>query len=311
MKEYNILLFGYNGLIGNNLFQFIQKNNLLPNAQLNKIFCLSRKQIKNNIPNTHFISYSLNNLQSILTELLNSQKSTWIVLIFVGENILGLTTQKKWEKIYQSRVTVNQKIVSSLIESKADIYKIVSASAVGIYYQNPLEKVDESSPIQPNLISNLILEWENTLLNSPLSEKSIILRIGAVIDKKSNIHKMLYPLALFSIGINITPTSPFPWIHNQEIPLIIQHLLQNNQQGIFNTVNTNYLTYQEFLQKYITKYSLIKKAFLINIPKTLVRNLMKMAMPKYYELTYSLFCLPQIVPYKLIQTNYPFRYFEL
>jgi len=300
------LFLGATGLIGSQILKYIQKQEKFEN-----IFCFTRQKIPSN-SKTFFITYNSSNtdLELKITEVVNqNQKDKWIIYLFTGETIFGLINDKKWENIYKSRVLINQKIVSVLEKLGANIEKIFSASAIGIYYNSKTQEVDENSEIQPNILTNLITEWENTVLQSPFKEKSIILRIGAVLDKKSKVYQSLILPSLFSIGINFKPTSFFPWIYNEEIPLILDYLLNQDFNGIVNTVANN-TTYKEFLEIFIQKKSILKKAFIIDIDKKFLEKILKILMPKYYEITYSLFSSPKINSIYLKNYNFKFSNIE-
>lgn len=305
----NILFLGSTGLIGNNILKNIDNINYFKNY--NKIFCFTRKKISSSNPNINLINYTFYNLENTLKEIIQQNPNKWVILLFTGETIFDIITSKKWEKIYNSRVLINKKVINILEETKAEVDKIISSSAIGIYYKSSLLQVNENSPIEDHYFTNFIKEWENSTLNSIFKEKTIIMRLGAVISENSKIFKSLKLPSLFSIGINFTPSPPFPWIHNNEIPLIIDFLLEKNQTGIFNIVNPNYLTYQKFLEKFIKANSLLKKSIIINIPKNFLESFLKLIMPKYYEVIYSLFSIPQIIPQRLIDLNYPFKFNDI
>lgn len=299
-----IILFGYTGLIGNKIYQYFSQKN-----EYEKIFCFTRKNLKSNHNKTILIQYSLENLEQKLQEIItNNPNYKWIILIFTGESIFGIINSQKWKQIYDSRITINNKIISVIQKTSPEIEKIFSASAIGIYYQSPNHQVNEYSQIRENILTNLIQKWENTILNSELSQNSIVMRLGAVIDKKSKIYQSLIIPALFSIGVNFVPTPSFPWIHNNEIPEIVDFLLQKNQQGVFNIVNPKQLTYKEFIENFVKNNSILKKTLIINISKETLKRVLSALMPKFYEVTYSLFCSPKVLPQRLIELGYNFKY---
>ncbi|MCS7165211.1 MAG: NAD-dependent epimerase/dehydratase family protein [Candidatus Calescibacterium sp.] len=302
-----VLLLGQTGLIGNKIYQHIK------HMEYQKIYCLSRKSINYQDEKTIFVQY--NDLETDLEEklqtILEKNKGQWIVFLFTGETIFGFINDKKWQNIYKSRVKINQKVISVLEKLNIEVLKIFSASAIGIYYKSKDLEVDENSEIQDNIISNLIRDWEKTIIDSKYSDKSVIMRIGAVLDKKSKISQSLLVPSLFSIGINFSPSSYFPWIYNEEIPRIIEFLIQNDFTGIINTVSNNYITFREFLELYITTHSIFRKAFIIDLPLRILEKSLKLLMPKYYELPYSLFCSPKIIPHNLIKTGYSFKYNDI
>ncbi|MFN4219335.1 MAG: hypothetical protein ACK4GJ_00225 [bacterium] len=304
------LFFGYTGLIGNKLLKNLHNIPYFQDHQ--QILCFSRKKINTQLPNfIHFIQYSPKTLQDQLKETLSQKKQKWTIILLTGEPIFNLITPKQWEKIYNSRVQLNQKIIKTIEETQTEVEKIICASAIGIYYQSKQSEVTENSEITQHYFTNFIKEWEDTTLKSSFSDKAIILRFGAVLDKNSKIYESLKIPSILSLGINFTPDSPFPWIHNNEIPLILDFLLQKNQSGIFNIVNTNYLTFGEFLEKFIKNNSPLKKAFILNLPKQILKKFLSLLMPSYYEVIYSLFDIPKVIPQKLIDLKYEFKFLEI
>ncbi|MFN3477864.1 MAG: hypothetical protein ACK4ZM_00650, partial [bacterium] len=152
------LFFGSTGLIGNKLLKNLHNIPYFQDHQ--KILCFSRKKINTQSPNfIHFIQYSSKTLQDQLKETLSQKKQKWTIILLTGEPIFNFITQKQWEKIYNSRVKLNQKIIKILEETQTEVEKIISASAIGIYYQSQQSEVTENSEITQHYFTNFIKEW--------------------------------------------------------------------------------------------------------------------------------------------------------
>ncbi|MCS7243889.1 MAG: NAD-dependent epimerase/dehydratase family protein [Candidatus Calescibacterium sp.] len=303
MKNH-ILFFGYTGLIGNQIYKHIKQDNY------DKIFCFTRKRISPPTNKTSIISYTDIDidLEKKLENVLQKNEGKWTIFLFTGETIFGFINSQKWKNIFKTRIDINKKVISTLEKFNIEVSKIFSASAIGIYYQSPHTEVTENTEPQDNIVSNLVKDWENTVLKSNYVNKSVIMRLGAVLDKNSKIYQSLSLPSLMSIGINFTPNSFFPWIYNKEIPLIIEYLMKTDFSGILNTVCDNYITYREFLENFITNHSFLKKSFIIDIPKKILEKSLAFLMPSYYELIYSLFCSPKVIPQNLINLGYRFKF---
>ncbi|MCS6955751.1 MAG: NAD-dependent epimerase/dehydratase family protein [Candidatus Calescibacterium sp.] len=303
MKNH-ILLFGYTGLIGNQIYKHIKQENY------DKIFCFTRKKITPPTNKTNIISYTdiHTDLEQKLEDILQKNEAKWTIFLFTGETIFGLINTQKWQNIYKTRIDINKKVILILEKLNIEVSKIFSASAIGIYYLSPHQEVTENTEPPDNIVSNLVKDWENTILNSKYINKSVIMRLGAVLDKNSKIYQSLSLPSLISTGINFTPNSFFPWIYNKEIPLIIEYLMKIDFNGILNTVCDNYITYREFLENFITIRSFLKKSFIIDIPKKILEKSLAILMPRYYELIYSLFCSPKVIPQNLINLGYKFKF---
>jgi len=303
VEKINAIMTGFTGLIGNSIY----KNLLLKNYS--QIFCLTRRKInKNPDPKTYIVEYNYQNLEERLKAIKNPSEMKWDIFLFTGESIFSIINYKKWQRIRDSRITINQKLISVLEKTDFNIRRIFAASAIGIYYGNSLEEVNEDSPISSNLVSSLIKEWEETVLNSIYKDKAVIMRIGAVLDKNSKISQSLRLPSLFSIGISFKGSTYFPWIYLEEIPSIIDFLIKKDWTGIVNVVAPSYITYEDFVRKFVEHKSLLKKALIINVSLKTLKSLLQILMKDYYEMIFSLFQSPKIIPQRLLDLGYNYSF---
>jgi len=297
------LITGSTGLIGSSIY----KNFLYQNYD--KIFCLTRKKTKQANEKTFFYNYQ--DLENFSRDVLSKDISKNIIFdifLFSGETIFGFINQKKWQRIYDSRVTVNKNVINLLSKFSFPVRKIFSASAIGVYYGNDHNQVDEDSSISSNLVSDLIKEWESTLLDSVFRNVSVLMRFGAVLSKNSKISQSLFLPSLFSIGFSFTENYYFPWIFLDEIHFIIKFLIEKDFSGVVNVVSPEYITYEDFVEKFVQYKSLFKKAFLIKIPSKIFEKSLKFFMKDYYEMIYSLFRSPKVIPKRLLDLGYNYSF---
>ena len=143
----NILISGSTGFVGNNLVDFLTKNNHKVIRLVRKEEPYPEKQIYWN-PNSGKMD-------------INKDEKIDAVVHLAGENVgEGKWTEEKKKKIVESRLKSTKLLAESMIELKTRPKVFVSASAVGFYGNRGDEKLTEESKKGNDFLSDTCQEWE-------------------------------------------------------------------------------------------------------------------------------------------------------
>lgn len=152
-------------------------------------------------------------------ELADEIKDADVIINLAGATILQRWTEKNKIRIYESRVKTTQKLGWAIKKLEPEQYpkKFISASAIGIYEPGQLH-TEESTNFEKGFVGNIVLNWENAVMELPGSIKKIILRMAPVLGKESKtVTNLLLP---FKLGFGATigdGTQAFPYIHEKDV----------------------------------------------------------------------------------------------
>ncbi|MHA3045106.1 TIGR01777 family oxidoreductase [Riemerella anatipestifer] len=212
------------------------------------------------------------------------------------------TTQRKGILI-NSRINANETIIKALREVDNRITTVISTSAIGWYgLEIPSDMFcREDMPAAADFLAQLCQKWENSIKPvSDLGKRLCILRTGVVLGTNGGAYpKMTQPLNFGIKPLLGNGKQMMSWVHIKDHCAIYHHLLENEVEGVFNSVAPNPVTQNEFLnqvQKSKKKYSLPLK-----VPKFLLRMMLG-------ELSDMLTSSAKVSSRKIEQAGYKFRY---
>ncbi len=233
----NILITGATGLIGSALCKLL--------ADKHTLIALTRsiRKAKTSLPNP--INF-IDDLEDINFDNLDA------VINLAGEPI----ADKRWsaqqkQHIFQSRLSITEKIVSKINASDTPPKVLISGSAIGFYGRQASEKViDESfSSTYPEFSHQLCKQWEELALQAQSPDVRVcLLRTGIVLSKQGGaLDKMLPPFKLGLGGRMASGKQMMSWIHIDDMVNAIIFLLEDERaHGAFNLTapkpvsNTNF-----------------------------------------------------------------------
>ncbi|MBT0572998.1 TIGR01777 family oxidoreductase [Riemerella anatipestifer] len=212
------------------------------------------------------------------------------------------TTQRK-EILMNSRINANETIVKALQEVDNHIKMVISTSAIGWYgLEIPSDMLCmEDMPATVDFLAQLCQKWEDSIKPvKDLGKRLCILRTGIVLGANGGAYpKMTQPLNFGIKPLLGNGKQMMSWIHIKDHCAIYHHLLENEVEGIFNSVAPNPVTQNEFLnqtQKYKKKYSLPVK-----VSKFFLRMMLG-------ELSDMLISSAKVSSQKIEQAGYKFKY---
>ncbi|MBN2280782.1 MAG: TIGR01777 family oxidoreductase [Candidatus Marinimicrobia bacterium] len=225
-----------------------------------------------------------------------------VVINLAGENLsAGRWTKSRKDKLRNSRIQSTE-ILSKKIASLPQKPKLlISASAIGFYGYNTIQKVDENSPPGKGFLAELCRHWE--LSTRPAAEsgiRTVNLRLGMVFSFKGGILGKLLPIFKFGFGGRIGDGKQMmSWIGLVEMGPIIDFIIaKENIYGPVNAVSPNPLTNNEFTRILGEK---LKKPVRLIVPKfLLIQRFGEMARELILSSTHA-------IPQCLISNGYKFK----
>jgi uncharacterized protein (TIGR01777 family) len=292
-----IVIFGGSGYIGRRIAKRFKDLGY-------RVLISSRdKQKLKDFNDFEFFYWDVNN-QSLLSSILEDAN---IIINLIGEPIFQRFTKKAKERIWNSRILSNQKIVEEILKTRYQDKVFISASAIGYYGNRGDEILTEDSSPGTDFLAELCQNWEKAVF--PLSEhnvRTIILRFGIVLGKNSQIIKNTLPLFQKGLEINFTNGKEWvSWVHIDDIVKAVEFLVGSDVDGVFNITSPNPCLREDF-----------NKAFWNNLNK---KPKLKINLPKFFaylifgrELTnYLITSSQKVLPKRLLNLGFNFTYKEI
>ncbi|HEY2415099.1 MAG TPA: TIGR01777 family oxidoreductase [Pirellulaceae bacterium] len=131
----------------------------------------------------------------------------------------GRWTEKKKQRIRDSRVLGTQNLVAGLAAAATRPKTLISASAVGYYGDCGDAEIDERSPPGHDFLAEVCIGWERAALTArDLGIRVVLIRTGVVLGEKGGaLAKMLTPFQL-GLGSPLGSGNQYmPWIHIDDL----------------------------------------------------------------------------------------------
>ncbi|MBP3041727.1 TIGR01777 family oxidoreductase [Bacillaceae bacterium Marseille-Q3522] len=174
-----------------------------------------------------------------------------VVIHLAGKNISsGRWTKKQKHRILESRKKGTRLIANTIAHLQQQPKVFLSASAVGFYGNHPFATVLTEKSSQANdFLAEVCSVWEKeTIVAEAAGIRVIHLRFGVILSKDGGaLQKMLLPFQLGLGGKIASGKQAMSWISINEIPRILQFLIQQEQiSGAVNVVSPNPVNNQQF-----------------------------------------------------------------
>jgi uncharacterized protein (TIGR01777 family) len=186
------------------------------------------------------------------------------IINLAGASIAG----SKWTESYKqlildSRIKATRELVDLVSKAKSPPEVFINASAVGYYGDRGTELLTEESSSGKGFLAKVCVEWEKEAITASNHTRTVISRIGVVLDKNEGaLSKMLLPFKTFTGGPLGSGKQYFPWIHIKDIVGLFMFALENKSvDGAVNFSSPNPVTMDEFaktLGKVMNRPSIFK-----------------------------------------------------
>jgi uncharacterized protein len=257
-----VLITGATGLVGKEITELLLQNGLKINY-----LTTSKNKIKHE---PSFQGFYWDPQQGIIDE--NCLLGVAAIVHLAGANIAKRWTSKYKQEIIESRVLSSNLLYKALKNNTHQVEHFISASAIGIYPDNPNAIYQEDfTNFNDSFLSNVVVKWEESVNQiQRLNIKVAKIRIGLVLSAKGGaLTEILKPIKL---GLG----SPFgsgrqmqSWIHINDLANLFLFVLQNGLEDIYNAVAPLPVTNKELTS---TAARILEKPFFMpNVPKFLMQ----------------------------------------
>lgn len=213
-------------------------------------------------------------------------------------------TDARKKLLLDSRVDTTSRLVEWMDGARQRPAVLVSASAVGYYGEQGDRRIVEDTPPTPGFTHELCAAWERAALRAQAPGTRVcLMRIGVVLDHGGGaLAKMLPAFRLGAGGRLGSGRHWFPWIHREDIVAIVEWLLeQSAAHGAYNCSAPNPVTNAEFTR---ALGAALGRPTVLPVPAAALRMLLG-------ELSELLLVSDRMIPQRLIEEGYRFRYPEL
>jgi uncharacterized protein (TIGR01777 family) len=290
-----IVITGGSGFIGHPLISKLQKEGY-------QLLVLSRQPGQHdelNSASVKMMYWDARNINGWIKEL----ESAAAVINLAGENLSsGLWTEKRKQKLVQSRLDATGAIVEAIKISTNHPNVLIQASGINYYGASRDEKLDETSEKGEGFLADLCDRWESTA--AEVEEQGVRLvrmRFGLVLGKDGGLlSRMTLPYRFFA-GFHFGNNKQWmSWVHRRDVVNSILFAIRNPKiTGAVNVSAPQPVLFREFLGQLGKE---LNRPSWLFIPPSLMKILLgEMARE-------TLFSSLQVMPEKLTNSGYSFTF---
>jgi len=227
------------------------------------------------------------------------------VVHLAGENILGLWTRRKRERIHKSRVVATEYLSEALAGLSPRPKIFISTSAVGYYGDQGDTRLTESSPPGKGFLPQLCREWEDaTGIARNAGIRVVTMRIGIVLTPRGGALAGMLPPFKMGLGGPLGRGRHYmSWITLDDLVQGILFILENpTLTGPVNMTSPGAVTNKEFTKALAS--ALHRPAFL-PVPTPLLK-ILPGNMAKE-----SFLASARVEPTKLIKAGFKFQHTDI
>lgn len=161
------------------------------------------------------------------------------VIHLAGENVAGLWTRGKMQRIRESRVLGTMRVVEAIRAMAQPPEVFVCASATGIYADSDEDELTEASPHGTGFLADTCHAWESEALAAEKICRTVRTRIGIVLGKGGGALRMMLPFFRLGLGARLGNGRQWmPWIHAEDLASLLLFAVENlDACGAVNAVS--------------------------------------------------------------------------
>lgn len=285
-----ILITGSSGLVGSALIESLAANG-------HSVIRLLRKNVGQDSPVWDPAHGTID---------LADSKDIEAVVHLAGESIAqGRWNNTKKSRILNSRVDGTKLLASYFSQSDHKPKIIVSASAIGFYGNRGDEILDETSTPGKGFLADVCTQWEEATTSAVEAGIRVAnIRFGMILSPAGGaLKKMLLPFKMGLGGVFGTGKQYISWVAIDDVVEMIQFIIANESlQGPVNLVSPHAITNRQFT-KLLGR--VLHRPTIFPMPAFAARI-------AFGEMADELLLTStRVVPNKLINSGYTFRYCQL
>lgn len=203
-----------------------------------------------------------------------------VVIHLAGENLLGLWTKAKRERLRSSRIDTTRQLVAALAKPSApggNRPALVSASAVGYYGDGGEALLAEHSPAGRGFLAELCVDWEREANRHADSGGRVVnARLGVVLAPEGGAFPLQRRAFSFCLGGRFgNGRQWFSWIHIDDAVALLLAAAENDDDqwsGPVNVVAPGVVTNAEYTRALA---SALRRPAIVPAPAPLMRLLLR------------------------------------
>ena len=225
------------------------------------------------------------------------------VIHLAGENVAGLWTRGKMQRICDSRILGTRRIAEAIRASSHPPDVFVCASAIGFYGDSGDAEITEDSPSGTGFLADTCRAWEAEALAAEPVCRTVRTRIGLVLGKRGGALRMMLPLFRLGLGARLGSGRQWlSWIHVEDLATLLLFAVENlDVRGALNATAPWPVRNAEFTAALAR--SLHRPAFLA-VPAFALRLLLR-------EFSHELLDSKRVLPAAATAQGFGFRFPQL
>lgn len=229
---------------------------------------------------------------------------TDVVVHLSGESVAGRWTESKKRRIFESRVAGTRIVAEAIAERENSPSVLVCASAIGFYDKRKHDPVDESDPGGNDFLADVVRQWEAACEPARQAGTRVVnTRFGVVMARDGGALKTMLPAFRLGLAGRLgSGRQPFNWVSIDDVVGAIRYAIDSPQlSGPVNVTAPHPVTNAEFTK---TLARVLHRPAVLPVPAFAMRAVLG-------ELAQELLEGANVVPQRLIDSGYQFRYPEL
>jgi len=227
------------------------------------------------------------------------------VIHLSGESVAGRWTESKKRRIRDSRVISTRNLANAMAIAEKKPRTFLCASAIGYYGNRGDEVLTEESASGRGFLAEVSRGWEEATQPAVQAGIRVVnVRIGVVLSREGGaLKQMLLPFRLGLGGRIGDGRQWFSWIHIEDLVAAVLHVMAHSElNGAVNMVSPNPVTHTDFTKSLANA---VRRPAIFPVPAFALR----LAFGEFAE--EGLLASARVVPRKLIENTFMFRYPEL
>ena len=226
------------------------------------------------------------------------------IIHLAGENV----AEKAWTEARKKQILESRTLSTRLLAQKLKTQDLrpkafISASAMGIYGNDTGEAlITEGSPFGTDFLAEVTKAWEEeTTAISPLGIRTVLMRIGVVLDASGGaLEKIAQPIRYGAGAALASGKQWMSWIHVEDVCRMFVYALENEEiSGAYNAVGTSPVTNAEFTRQ-VAK--MLKKPLILpNVPTFALKMLLG-------EMASMVIGGSKIMPERMLKSGFQFNF---
>jgi uncharacterized protein len=226
-----------------------------------------------------------------------------VMIHLAGESVLGLWTKAKKQRLWDSRVTLTEKIVNCLAQHPPQAF--ICGSAVGYYGDAADAVLTEQAPAGSDFLAKLCVAWEAAAMQAQQRHhiRTALVRTGMVLGTEGGAFPLMRRAFAWGGGGKLgTGGQYMPWIHlADEVQLILWAAQHASASGPLNACAPQPVTNAAFTQ---SLSQLLRRPAFFHTPSFILRAVLG-------EMASMLLASQRAMPARAQELGFVFQHPEL